>query len=214
VAYVARVLETTRTALAWSEDGAAVTKRPTSDHHDAILGSYRDAFLNEIRVNHLLAVQPPPVPTPRLVASSNRHFSLTVEAVDGEPLAAKFPLTLAAGEVGELVRLVEALEPYRPRRLCPTVAPGRQIWPGRHRISGDVRLASMRAGSCLILPTESELPIAAVSSSGPMARLRYGWRTWGAESAGRSSTPTTTQSWSGCWVVGRQTWPEPLPDLP
>jgi Ser/Thr protein kinase RdoA (MazF antagonist) len=43
-------------------------------------------------------------------------LSLTVEAVDGEPLGAKFPLTLAGGEVGELVRLVEALAPYRPRR--------------------------------------------------------------------------------------------------
>ena len=45
---MARRLETTRTALSWSEDGATVTKRPTSDHHDTVLGSYRAAFLNEI----------------------------------------------------------------------------------------------------------------------------------------------------------------------
>jgi hypothetical protein len=61
---MARRLETTRTTLSWSEDEATVTKRPTSDYHDTVLGAYRSAFLNEIRVNRMLAVKPPPIPYP------------------------------------------------------------------------------------------------------------------------------------------------------
>lgn len=116
VATVARILETTRTTLKWSEDGTTVIKRSTSDYHDTILGSYRDALLNEIRVNRMLAGEPPPVPTPRLLGYSTRSRSLTVEAVEGKPLGPKFPVALGAGEVDELVTLAKRLEPYRPRR--------------------------------------------------------------------------------------------------
>lgn len=94
MARVAPLLETTRTALTWSEDEATVTKRPTSAYHDTILGSYRDAFLNEIRVNRMLAEQPPPVPTPRLVHLP-RDRCLTFHAVDGDPLAPKFRVAWA-----------------------------------------------------------------------------------------------------------------------
>ena len=50
------------------------------------------------------------------MASSTRDRSLTVGAVEGDPLGPKFPLALGAGEVDELVKLVEALRSYRPRR--------------------------------------------------------------------------------------------------
>ena len=81
-----------------------------------MLGSFRAASLNEIRVNRLLHRQPPPIPIARLVSSSVRERSLTFEAVDGDPLGPKHPVSLADRDVADLVDLALALEPYRPRR--------------------------------------------------------------------------------------------------
>jgi hypothetical protein len=79
-------------------------------------GRRKRAALNEIRVNRLLAAVPPPVPVPRLVAASARARSITVGAIDGDPLGPKFPLHLHDGDVADLLALVEALGHYRPRR--------------------------------------------------------------------------------------------------
>jgi hypothetical protein len=120
---VSRVVETNKARLTWSADGTSVTKTllstPTAAwalRGDALLGSAAAALDNEIRVNQLLAGLPPPVEVPRHISSSRRAPSLTVHAVDGDPLGPKFPLTLGSGEIDGLIELVASLGAYRPQR--------------------------------------------------------------------------------------------------
>lgn len=111
-----RSIVTPKSSVVWSVDGATVTKRPVGDHHDEVLGRYRVAVRNEMRVNRLLLDEPPPVLVPRLLASSNGGRSMTFEAVDGTPLGPKFPTTLAPDDVPQLLALASVLDSFQPRR--------------------------------------------------------------------------------------------------
>lgn len=103
-------LVTTYSTLDWSADGTVVTKaRPAA--HDA-----RRRFRNELRINRLLADDPPPVPTPRLLAHDRQHRRLTFEAIAGEPLGPKYPVRLTSGRLDAIVDLAGRLDGYRPRR--------------------------------------------------------------------------------------------------
>lgn len=111
-----RSITTPKSAVAWSVDGATVTKRPVSDYTDEVLGRYRYAVRNEVRINRLLLHEPPPVVVPRLLAWSRGGRAMTFEAVEGEPLGPKFPTALAPDDVTHLIELAAALEPFQPRR--------------------------------------------------------------------------------------------------
>ncbi len=111
-----RSIVTPKSVVEWSPDGATVTKRAVGDHVDEVLGRYRVATRNEIRVNRLLSTEPPPVAIPQLLSWSGRHRSMTFEAVDGEPLGPKFPTELAHADVLDLIDLGHSLLPYQPRR--------------------------------------------------------------------------------------------------
>ena len=187
---MARRLETTRTALTWSDDGATVTKRPTSDYHDTVLGSYRDAFRNEIRVNRMLAVEPPPVLTPRVVAFSTRDRSLTVGAVEGDPLGPKFALALRAGEVDDLVKLIEALKSYRPRRR----------WFRRFDIDRRLRL---HVDEGIITPSDAQA-VADLAARHPL-RYRFAHGDVTARNVIRDSTGRLVRidwEWAGLYPTG------------
>jgi 8-oxo-dGTP diphosphatase len=114
------VLNGGRSRLTWSQDGTTVTKTLVPGivipHWASLLGTPRQAALNELRVNRLLARVPPPVPAPRLVSSSRRGPSMTFEAVHGAPLGPKFPDSVSAAELDKLARLALALDAYQPRR--------------------------------------------------------------------------------------------------
>lgn len=112
-----RVVTTNKARLQWSDDGTEVTKslRPETVGWDgSFVGVATDVFDNEIRVHRLLAASPPPVPVPRLIRSSRPARSLTVEAIDGEPLGPKFPLELAPADVDGMIGLARAVETHRP----------------------------------------------------------------------------------------------------
>lgn len=106
--------------LTWSRDATTVTKttlrRLVIPHWAHLLGTPRQAGLNELRVNRMLSHVPPPVPVPALVHSSRREPSMTFEAVQGLPLGPKFPTSLSDTDVEELMALAIALDAYRPRR--------------------------------------------------------------------------------------------------
>ena len=141
------VLGSGKARLAWSEDGATVTKTPLPGivipQWAGLLGTPRQAALNELRVNRLLAQVPPPVRAPRLISCSRRGPSMTFEAVNGAPLGPKFPHSLTSSDLGGLVELAAALSSYRPRRR----------WFRQLRI--DRRLAlHCRAG--LLRPSEAD----------------------------------------------------------
>jgi Ser/Thr protein kinase RdoA (MazF antagonist) len=120
--------------LTWSADATTVTKTALPHlviaHWAHLLGTPRQAALNELRVNRLLHHLPPPVPVPALVRSSRREPSMTFEAVDGVPLGPKFPSSLAGAEVDELVAMALAMDHYRPRRR----------WFRRLRVDSRLRL--------------------------------------------------------------------------
>lgn len=107
---------TGKSVVSWSIDGTTVTKRAVRDHVDPVLGRYRAAGRNEIRINRLLSNAAPPVPTPRLVSWSAHDRSMTFEAVDGAPLGPKFPTALLPTDVADLIALARALGPFQPRR--------------------------------------------------------------------------------------------------
>ncbi len=111
-----RAIVTPKSSVVWSGDGATVTKRPAGDHIDEVLGRYRAAVRNEVRVNRLLLDEPPPVLVPRLLAWTGGGRSMTFEAVDGAPLGPKFPTELAPDDVQHLIELAFALDPFQPRR--------------------------------------------------------------------------------------------------
>lgn len=93
--------------LTWSADALTVTKTAVPHlsiaHWAHLLGTPRQAALNELRVNQLLRDVPPPVAVPALVRSNRRQPSMTFEAVDGVPLGPKFPSWLSGAEVEGLV---------------------------------------------------------------------------------------------------------------
>ena len=113
---VTRSLVTAKSTLVWSADLATVTKRATADQGDEILGPFRRALLNEIRVNRLFIEEPPPVATPALVAASTRGGWLEFAAVRGDPIGPKFPLSIADNDLHGLIGLAHDLDQYRPRR--------------------------------------------------------------------------------------------------
>jgi hypothetical protein len=120
---VSRVVETDKARLVWSADGKTVVTTLRAQpsalwalEGDALLGSAAAASRNEIRVNRLLSSEPPPVAFPRPVASSSRSLSLTVEAIQGDPLGPKFPLALPRQDLEGLIDLVDALGSYAPQR--------------------------------------------------------------------------------------------------
>lgn len=113
---LSRSIVTPKSVVEWSADGTTVTKRAATDHVDEVLGRYRMAVRNEIRINRLLSDEAPPVATPKLVAWSGRNRSMTFEAIDGAPLGPKFPTTLAESDVDDLIQLGQALDPFQPRR--------------------------------------------------------------------------------------------------
>jgi len=127
-------LALSKAKLTWSADASTVTK--TSVPHLVIppwaglLGTPRQAALNELRVNRLLHHVPPPVAVPALVRWSRREPSMTFEAVDGVPLGPKFPSSLADAEVHDLVEMALAMDHYRPRRR----------WFRRLRVDARLRL--------------------------------------------------------------------------
>ena len=106
--------------LTWSADATTVTKtslrRLVIPHWASVLGTPRQAALNELRVNRMLNDVRPPVPVPALLGSSRREPSMTFEAVDGVPLGPKFPTSLSTAEVDQLIALALAMDAYRPRR--------------------------------------------------------------------------------------------------
>jgi len=106
--------------LTWSADGTTVTKTLVPHlvipHWASLLGTPRQAAINELRVNRMLNDLAPPVTVPALVRSSRQGPSMTFEAVDGAPLGPKFPTSLADTEVDGLINLALALNNYRPRR--------------------------------------------------------------------------------------------------
>ena len=106
--------------LTWSADATTVTKTSLRHlvipHWASLLGTPRQAALNELRVNRMLNDVRPPVPVPALLRSSRREPSMTFEAVDGVPLGPKFPTSLATEEIDELIALALAMDAYRPRR--------------------------------------------------------------------------------------------------
>jgi 8-oxo-dGTP diphosphatase len=114
------VLGTGKAHLTWSQDGTTVTKTLLPGiaipQWVGFLGTPRQAALNELRVNRLLAQMRPPVRAPRLISSSRRGPSMTFEAVNGGRLGPKFPLSLPVDDLGELVELAGTLGSYRPRR--------------------------------------------------------------------------------------------------
>lgn len=107
---------TPKAVLTWSADGSTVAKRFLRLPPDRLLGTPGGAFANEARVNRLLTLARPPVPTPALVAVDRSMRTLTFEAVDGHPLGPKFPAALADADLQGLVALTRALSRYRPRR--------------------------------------------------------------------------------------------------
>jgi 8-oxo-dGTP diphosphatase len=141
------VLAAGKARLTWSEDGTTVTKTLLPGiaipQWAGLLGTPRQAALNELRVNRLLAQVPPPVRAPRLISSSRRGPSMTFEAINGAPLGPKFPHSLTAGDLDGLVELAAALGSYRPRRR----------WFRRLRI--DRRLA-LHCRSGLLRPAEAD----------------------------------------------------------
>jgi hypothetical protein len=106
--------------LTWSADGTAVTKTLVPNlvipHWASLLGTPRQAALNELRVNRLLSEHWPPVPVPLLLGTSRRGPSMTFEAVDGAPLGPKFPISLSGPDVDGLIAIALALQSYQPRR--------------------------------------------------------------------------------------------------
>ena len=125
--------------LTWSADATTVTKtavpRLVIPHWAHLLGTPRQAALNELRVNRLLGDVPPPVAVPALVRWSRPEPSMTFEAVDGVPLGPKFPSSLTGGETDDLVAMALAMDGYRPRRR----------WFRRLRVGARLRL-HQRAG--------------------------------------------------------------------
>lgn len=120
IGLLSTVLGSGKARVTWSPDGATITKSVLPGlvipHWAGLLGTPRQAALNELRVNRLLARMPPPVRAPRLLASSRRGPCMTFEAVMGAPLGPKFPQSLHPGDLGQLVALAVALGTYRPRR--------------------------------------------------------------------------------------------------
>jgi 8-oxo-dGTP diphosphatase len=114
------VLAGGRARIAWSQDGAAITKTLVAGivvpQWASLLGTPRQATLNELRVNRLLVRVPPPVRAPKLITASRRGPSLTFEAVQGAPLGPKFPASLSLAELDKLAGLALVLDSYRPRR--------------------------------------------------------------------------------------------------
>lgn len=114
------VLSGGKARLTWSEDGGTVTKTLVPGlvipQWASLLGTPRQAALNELRVNRVLMRSPPPVKAPRLLACSRRGPSMTFEAVAGAPLGPKFPGALAETDLDELVALALALLSYKPQR--------------------------------------------------------------------------------------------------
>jgi Phosphotransferase enzyme family len=114
------VLAGGRVRLTWSNDGATITKTLVRGvvvpQWASLLGTPRQAALNELRVNRLLVRVPPPVRAPRLITASRPGPSLTFEAVRGAPLGPKFPGPLSPADLGSLADLALALDSYRPRR--------------------------------------------------------------------------------------------------
>lgn len=104
-----------RPGLLWSDDGATVTKSH-APRRFRLLDEPFDSFVNELRVNRMFLRAPPPVPTPRLIASSWRARSITLEAIGGAPLGPKYPEELTSEDVDDLADLVDAMGCYAPRR--------------------------------------------------------------------------------------------------
>jgi Ser/Thr protein kinase RdoA (MazF antagonist) len=104
------MLRTTYSTVEWSADRTRVTKTRVGGP-DA-----RRRFRNEVRANRVLLAAPPPVRTPRLLASEVQRRRLTFEAFEGEPLGPKYPTELAATDVDAIITLATALTRYDPPR--------------------------------------------------------------------------------------------------
>jgi len=156
------VLAGGKARLTWSEDGSTVTKTLAPGvvvpQWAGLLGTPRRAALNELRVNRLLAREPPPVRAPRLLSSSARAPSMTFEAVNGASLGPKFPQSLSDGDLDGLVALASALGGYRPSRRW-----FRRLYIGR-------RLA-LHCRSGLLSPAEADVLAALAARPG----LRWGF---------------------------------------
>lgn len=76
----------------------------------------RALFLHELRVNRLLAVEPPPFPFARMMDSDRRRQTMVFEAVPGPAYGPKFPFELDDADVDDLVALASSTSAYRPRQ--------------------------------------------------------------------------------------------------
>lgn len=76
----------------------------------------RALFLHELRVNRLLAVEPPPFAFARMLGSDRRRQTMVFEAVPGPAYGPKFPFELADKDVDDLVALASSTSAYRPRQ--------------------------------------------------------------------------------------------------
>ena len=103
-------LVTKYSTLDWSADGSLITKTrlPALDA--------RRRFRNELRVNRLLSVRPPPVATPTLVDFDVQRRSLTFTAAVGEPLGPKYPEKLEAEIIDAVVEMAQRLRAFKVER--------------------------------------------------------------------------------------------------
>jgi hypothetical protein len=146
-------LVTTYSTLDWSSDGTLVTKTrvPAFDA--------RRRFRNELRINRLLNVHRPPVPTPPLVACDVQHRRLTFVAVPGQPLGPKYPLQLATPDLVAMIDIARRLRAFSPRRR----------WLRRLNLVGRLGLAR-RAG----LLTDAQTDRLVAIADRVHTRLRFG----------------------------------------
>lgn len=98
-----------------SADGRTVEKRYDRLWWPFVGGMRHEPFERERRIGSLFRRTPPPVPTPTLVGADRRRRALVFEAVDGEDVGPKYPLSLDADDADGLVTIAMATERYAPR---------------------------------------------------------------------------------------------------
>lgn len=100
---------TSYSTLEWSTDASLVTKT-RSPAFDA-----RRRYRNELRINRLLNVHPPPVTRPTLLAHDVHHRQPTFVAVAGQPLGPKYPLELTTADIDTVIDIAHRLRTFNPR---------------------------------------------------------------------------------------------------
>ena len=179
-------IDTNKATITWSPDGTTVTKRPYGDWPPIV-----PLFRNEQRVLRMLAIDPPPVRVPALVAARRRH-ELVMEAIDGEPLGPKFPLEIAAGDVDDVLATVDRLGGYRPRRRWFRrfdVARATPCCAGHRRQRGSCGRPSFATRRGCASPTATTARNVLRASTGELVLIDWEWSGW--------SLPSTTAPSSG-----------------